>query len=144
MSDKRNRHGVAPEAWAKFDAALKRAVADAGAGRPTGFPAIVVLSYAGSPAGKDTSDPPSGRADREERRRRAARREAAFGKETEPLVQEVERAGARDVAIHWINRTVSLRAPRGALEAAGKREEVQEIMLAPMRRAIPQPPDLEP
>lgn len=126
-------HRMAPEAWQKLDAALRTAVRDAGASDDVAFPVLVLLSApaAGAPAAGE-------RPAKEERRRQAAERERLFRDETTELVRAVERAGARDVAPRWINRTVAMVAPRAALEAAGRRPEVRAIVRSTTHHAIPE------
>jgi hypothetical protein len=73
---------------------------------------------------------------REERARLTAEHQATFEREAADLVQELTQLGARDLRLFWINRTVSGRLTLPALEAAGRREEVKQLVLVVRRKAL--------
>lgn len=127
-----NAFGVAPAAWAKFDAPLRRAVETDGT--EAEWPVMVVLTGAAEAA------PPGeqGRPDKGARRAWAAEQKAAFEREAAGVVLVLERAGAYAIERHWLNRSVSARAPLAALEAAGARDDVNGVVLAATQRVIPE------
>jgi hypothetical protein len=126
-----NRSGNAPAAWAKFDPRLRQAIVSLQADPTIELPVMIVLAApAELPAARE--GPPG----REDRAKLATEQEAAFERETDDLVQELEQLGARDLRLFWINQTVSARLTLPALEAAGKREEVKQIVLAVRQKAL--------
>ena len=127
----KKRIDVDPVAWSKFDQNLKRAV-ESVQGDPTiEWPvAITLVPTTG------TATVIQGTPDRAGRIRMAEERQAAFEAEVAGLVDILELQGAREIQTFWINRSVSARAKLPALEAAGKREEVNQIVLTVRQKVI--------
>ena len=111
-----------PEAAAKFDAELRKALARA-IGEGEALPVIVTLTPADLPP-TGSPRPPA-----EERIRWARQREAEFERETAELGRALEQEGAQELRRHWMARSLSGRFPHEAIAAAARRPEVVRVAL---------------
>lgn len=127
-----NRYGVDPAAWAKFDAGLCRAIASVRGDPSIEWPVTLFLAQAGQ-AGAGPARPPASQA---ERVRLAEERQAPFEREVAGLVESLEKAGARDLQLFWINRSLGARMALPALEVAARRPEIERITLALRQKVI--------
>jgi hypothetical protein len=127
-----NHFGISATAWMKFDLGLQRASNSIHADQRVELPVMIALATPAGPSAT-TREGPLGP---EERARMAAEQQAAFEREAADLVQELTQLGARDLRLFWINRTVSGRLTLPALEAAGRRQEVKQIVLAVRQNAL--------
>jgi len=127
-----NRFGIDPTAWAKFDPNLRQAIISLQADPTVELPVMIVLA---GPVDLPAAAPEK-RPGREARARLVAERRSAFERDVADLVQELGQFDARNLRRFWINWTVSARLTLPALEAAGRREEVKQIVLVVRQKAL--------
>jgi hypothetical protein len=121
---------VAPEVWAKFDPTLRQALTSLNADPTVPLPVVIAIAGPVEPLRSGTEAPRT----RDERAALARAREAAFEREVAGLVRQLEAFGATDVQTSWLNRTVSARVGLPGIEAAARRPDTAQVVLAVRRK----------
>jgi hypothetical protein len=128
---------VAPEVWTRLDPALRQALGSLSFDPSVALPVTIVLAGQAEQAEQAGPRAPAGatRPSREERARLALEREAAFAREVAGLVRELAAHGATEIQPSWLARTVGARVTLPGIEAAARRPETRQILLA-VRRPV--------
>jgi hypothetical protein len=120
--------GVDPVALAKFDAGLRRTVAEARGDPERVWPVLVVLGGGGRVPAAEVS---------------AERWQADFERDSAELIAQLLAHGARDVTPLWLSRAMGATVGLEGLNAVGRRPEVRQIVLNVARNALIAPNDKE-
>jgi hypothetical protein len=118
---------IGQEVWAKFDPLLQREI-HAAHGDPTVELPVMMTVATDTP--RTGTGPLAGKADREAI---VAELRAAFTCEAGPIVDTLVEAGAQDVQIFWINRSIKARTSLSSLNTVASLPTVGHVVLDSLR-----------